>query len=92
MRPKFFLTLIGSTLLLLVGMALAPSQQATAKSGEINLYSYRQPFLIKPILDEFTKKTGIKVNVVYARKGMLERIKAEGKAGPADAVLTVDIG
>lgn len=61
-------------------------------AGEVNLYSYRQPFLIKPILDKFTEKTGIKVNVVYAKKGMLERIKAEGEAGPADAVLTVDIG
>ncbi|MEX2451616.1 MAG: Fe(3+) ABC transporter substrate-binding protein [Rhodospirillales bacterium] len=69
------------------------SHQAEAKDqGEVNLYSYRQPFLIKPILDKFTEQTGIKVNVVYAQKGMLERIKAEGASGPADAVLTVDIG
>lgn len=59
---------------------------------EINLYSYRQPFLIKPILDSFTEKTGITVNMVYAKKGMLERIKAEGAMSPADLVLTVDIG
>ena len=56
----------------------------------VNLYSYRQPFLIKPMLKEFTKKTGIKTNVVFAKKGMLEKIKAT--PGAADAVLTVDIG
>jgi len=64
---------------------------ATA-AGEVNLYSYRQPFLIQPLLDAFTSETGIKVNVVYAKKGMLERLKAEGMNSPADAVLTVDIG
>ncbi len=61
-------------------------------AAEINLYSYRQPFLLKPLLTAFTKETGIKVNVVYAKKGMLERLKAEGINSPADAVLTVDIG
>lgn len=59
---------------------------------EINLYSYRQPFLIKPLLDKFTAKTGIKVNSVYAKKGMLEKIRAAGANNPADAILTVDIG
>ncbi len=58
----------------------------------INLYSYRQPFLMKPLLDGFTKQTGIKVNMVYAKKGMLERIKAEGINTPADVVLASDIG
>ena len=61
-------------------------------AGEVNLYSYRQPFLIKPMLAQFTKQSGIKVNVVYAKKGMLERIKAEGENTPADAVLTTDVG
>lgn len=61
-------------------------------ADEINLYSYRQPFLIQPLMDAFTAKTGTKVNMVYAKKGMLERIKAEGANSPADLVLTVDIG
>ena len=64
---------------------------APAAAEEVNLYSYRQPFLIQPFLDEFTKHTGIKVNVVYAEKGMLERLQAEGRNTPADAVLTVDV-
>ena len=61
-------------------------------NGEVNLYSYRQPFLIQPMLDAFTEETGIKVNIVFAKKGMLQKIKAAGANNPADAVLTVDIG
>ena len=61
-------------------------------AGEVNLYSYRQPFLIEPMLEEFTRQTGTKVNVVFAKKGMIEKIKAAGDNNPADAVLTVDIG
>ena len=61
-------------------------------AGEVNLYSYRQPFLIEPMLEEFTNQTGTKVNVVFAKKGMVEKIKAAGDNNPADAVLTVDIG
>jgi iron(III) transport system substrate-binding protein len=63
-----------------------------ADKDVVNLYSYRQPFLINPLLDAFTEKTGIKVNIVYAKRGMLEKLKAEGANSPADAVLTVDIG
>ena len=75
--------------------ALAASLATTAPAhaaGEVNLYSYRQPFLIQPMLDEFTKQTGIAVNVVFAKKGMVEKIKAAGANNPADAVLTVDVG
>jgi len=68
------------------------SKLALAGEGEVNLYSYRQPFLIQPMLEAFTEETGIEVNVVYAEKGMLERLKAEGENSPADAVLTADIG
>ena len=60
--------------------------------AEVNIYSHRQPFLINPFLDKFTKETGIKTNVVYATKGLAQRLKAEGKNSPADVILTVDIG
>jgi iron(III) transport system substrate-binding protein len=61
-------------------------------AGEINLYSARQPFLMNPLLDAFTAKTGVKVNMVYLKKGMLERLKSEGPNSPADLILTADIG
>ncbi len=73
-------------------VALTSLSGMVQAAGEVNLYSYRQPFLIKPMLAQFTRQSGIKVNVVYAKKGMLERIKAEGENTPADAVLTTDVG
>jgi len=85
---------IGQFAAVAVGAAISTAAIATTgvqAAEEVNLYSYRQPFLIKPFLDVFTEKTGIKVNVVYAKKGMLQRLKAEGRNTPADAVLTVDI-
>ena len=69
-------------------LAFAP--QVNAASPEVNVYSYRQPFLIKPITTAFTKKTGIKVNVLYAKQGIAEKLEREGKYSPADMVLTSD--
>lgn len=59
--------------------------------GEVNIYSYRQPELIQPLLDAFTKETGIVTNVLFLDKGLVERIQAEGANSPADVILTVDI-
>ena len=64
----------------------------TVIGAEVNIYSHRQPFLINPFLEKFTEETGIKTNVVYATKGLAQRLKAEGKNSPADVILTVDIG
>jgi len=71
------------------GLPLAPF---AASSQELNLYTYREPALIKPLLDEFTKSTGIRVNTVFAASGLEERLRAEGQNSPADVLLTVDIG
>lgn len=64
---------------------------APVLADEVNIYSYRQPELIKPLTDAFTAKTGVKVNVAYLQKGMIERLEAEGDRSPADLVFTVDI-
>ncbi|NQV84214.1 MAG: extracellular solute-binding protein, partial [Rhodospirillales bacterium] len=74
----------------LIVTAACASQPASA--AEVNLYSGRQAFLMTPLLDAFTKKTGITVNMVYLKKGMQERLQAEGANSPADLVLTSDIG
>lgn len=71
---------------------MSGSGQAFAADGEVNVYSLRQPFLIQPMLEAFTEETGIKVNVVFAKDGVIERLKAEGLNSPADVILTVDIG
>ena len=80
MTPRF------SLLVLLFGATTLP-----AMAEEVNIYSHRQPELIQPLLDAFTAKTGIDVNVAFVDKGMVERLVAEGDRSPADLVLTVDI-
>jgi iron(III) transport system substrate-binding protein len=72
--------------------ASAANAQPAAQPGEVNLYSYRENKLIRPLLDAFTKDTGIKVNVISASSGLDQRIKTEGANSPADVLLTVDIG
>lgn len=61
-------------------------------ADEVSLYTTREPKLIQPLLDAFTKDSGIKVNTVFVKDGLLERVKAEGSKSPADVLMTVDIG
>ena len=60
-------------------------------AAEVNVYSYRQPQLVEPLFEKFTAETGIKVNTIFANKGLIERIEAEGRNSPADVLLTTDI-
>lgn len=60
---------------------------------QVNLYSSRNEGLIKPLLDEFTAETGIRVNLLTGSgDGLLSRLQSEGQNTPADLFLTVDAG
>lgn len=72
--------------------ALSMTGSALAQSGVVNVYTYREPGLIQPLLDVFTAETGIKTNVLFAADGLIERVAAEGELSPADVIITVDIG
>jgi iron(III) transport system substrate-binding protein len=85
-----FLPLAITTVATVTALAAMPAP-ATA-STEVNLYTTREPKLIVPILDVFTQKTGIKVNTIFVKDGLIERVKAEGNRSPADVLMTVDIG
>ena len=74
--------------LLLWGVML--SSFSSLAADKLTIYSYRQPFLIDPILADFTKQTGIEVEVVFSKKGIAERMSREGRLSPADVVLTSD--
>ena len=89
MLRGFFLFGVAGLLMLGGFAGLAPTVKA---AEEVNVYSYRQPFLIQPMFDAFTRETGIEVNVVFAEKGLVERLRAEGRNSPADLIFTVDIG
>ena len=65
---------------------------AAPAAAEVNVYTYRQPFLLEPIIDAFTDETGIEVNTVFAKEGLVERLEAEGANSPADLLIVVDVG
>lgn len=86
--------MIGSTrtLAILAALLVGSTSAALAQSSEVNVYSYREPGLIQPLLDSFAEQTGIKANVLFAGDGLIERVEAEGELSPVDVILTVDIG
>jgi iron(III) transport system substrate-binding protein len=59
----------------------------------VNLYSAQQEQLIRPLLDAFTKETGIKVNLMtLGASELVTKLEHEGKNSPADLMMTADIG
>ena len=92
MRAQFLWRMCKTLMKTISGATIIAATMVTAVSAaELNIYSHRQPFLIQPFLDAFTAKTGIKTNVVFASKGLAQRLEREGENSPADVVLTVDI-
>ncbi len=77
--------LAGTALTILVGTS-------GAVAAELNLYTTREPGLIQPLLDSFTKATSIKVNTIFLKDGLAERVASEGDKSPADVLMTVDAG
>lgn len=62
-------------------------------ASEVNIYSARKEALIKPIVDKFSMKTGIKVNLITGKAdALLQRIVSEGKHTNADLLITTDAG
>ncbi len=72
----------------LLGLSTLAFTSIIQAKETVNIYSFRQAFLIDPILEEFTKETGIETKVLFAKKGLVQRLKKEGKLSPADVVLT----
>ena len=62
-------------------------------NNELNIYSARKDALIKPLLDQFSKNTGTKINLITGKgDSLIARLKSEGIYSPADLLLTVDAG
>ncbi|AIC30316.1 Fe(3+) ABC transporter substrate-binding protein (plasmid) [Rhizobium sophoriradicis] len=80
---------------ILTSMLLAASalmSPGIAAAAEINLYTTREPALIAPLLEAFTKSTGTKVNTIFLKDGLAERVASEGASSPADILMAVDAG
>jgi len=85
MKPLSFVI----STLLAAAVLTAP---AVAWAAEINVYTTREPALIAPLLEAFTKATGTKVNTVFLKDGLAERVASEGESSPADILMAVDAG
>lgn len=80
---------------ILASMLLAASalmSPCIAAAAEINLYTTREPALIAPLLEAFTKSTGTKINTIFLKDGLAERVASEGASSPADILMAVDAG
>lgn len=86
MKPSVLVRWI-ATAALAVLCSIAPT---AAGAQELNLYTTREPGLIKPLIDAFTTSTGIKVNTIFVKDGLAERLAAEGTRSPADVLMAVD--
>ena len=59
----------------------------------VNVYSHRHYDADRALFDKFEAQTGIEVNVVQAKADeLIERMRAEGQASPADILVTADAG
>ncbi len=88
-----------AAVLALLSPVTAHAQQATADqapaplSGEVNVYSSRHYDTDMALYDEFTNRTGVKVNLIEGDSDALtQRIVSEGEFSPADMLITVDAG
>ena len=85
-------SIILADILMAAGLLLGAGSLASAQEQQVSLYTTREPGLIKPLLEAFTKASGVKVNAIFFKDGMAERVAAEGQRSPADVLMTVDIG
>jgi len=79
--------------LLACAIATAVALPASAQEKVLNLYSSRHYQTDEALYENFTKKTGIKINRIEAAEDpLIERMKNEGSRSPADVLITVDAG
>lgn len=88
---QFFRTFSIATVLLGSWLVLPLNAQSATEAKELNLYSARHYKTDEALYNDFTKKTGIKINRIEADDNALaERLKSEGANSPADVILMVD--
>ncbi|MBM7560275.1 Fe(3+) ABC transporter substrate-binding protein [Marinitoga litoralis] len=79
--------------LVLVSLNIFAGMFGYGQGGEVNVYTSRHYDTDQKLYDEFTKVTGIKVNVIKAGEDeLIERIKNEGEDTNADLFITADVG
>lgn len=91
-RRSLLMSGAGSTAAFAATQVFRP-RRGMAQTGEVNLYSSRHYNTDDKLYEEFTDRTGIRVNLLEGKADeLLARLKAEGSSGPADVFMTVDAG
>jgi iron(III) transport system substrate-binding protein len=81
------------TIKILLGLITLFTSSVYAMDEEVNIFSARHYDSDVQLYQQFTAKTGIKVNVVSGKdKALLKRIKEEGSDSKADLFITADAG
>ena len=76
----------------MLSVAALPAM-ATAKPVTLHVYSAQQEHLIRPILEDFSKQTGITIELATGDDAsLIARLEQEGKKSNADILLAADIG
>lgn len=99
MKKSFWMAVLAGAFLAMQGCGNADGRQVKTDSsavpivGEVNVYSGRHYDSDLAIYDAFTRKTGIKVNIIEAGgDALIERLAREADASPADVFITADAG
>jgi len=76
-----------------IALIVLSMENEEVQNQEVNIYTSRHYDADDLLYEEFTKKTGIKVNIISGKgSALIERLKAEGVNSPGDVFFTVDAG
>ncbi len=70
-----------------------PANETEAGQARVVVYTSRQPYLIEPLFERYTARTGVAIDFASDNEAsLIERIAAEGERTQADLFMTVDAG
>jgi iron(III) transport system substrate-binding protein len=91
MRRLLVRVLLGVATLVVAAAAAASAE--SPQQGSLTIYSGREERLVKPLLERFTRDTGIQLNVRYASSSALANaLVEEGGRSPADVFWATEPG
>jgi iron(III) transport system substrate-binding protein len=84
-------TILGRIMVVALAATWLGAPMAPSHAEEITLYSSREANLVEPVIAAFTQASGIKVKLVFIEDNLVERLKSEGDASPADVLMTIGL-